>query len=146
MTFVERGRRAPFSQVGDWVVVSPWVEPTGKAAYWALEAMTWRENEPGSGNARDADPSREALAEVLGFSRAQSVDRYLEQLVSINAIDRIARPGYTTRYVVHQTPPDDYDGVRSMAEWHRQRARRKEAEAAARASAAAEANGQVATT
>lgn len=128
MTFAERGRRAPFSQVGDWVVVSDRVEPTAKAIYWALEAMTRRDHEDGGTQSRLADPSRETLAEMFGFSRPQSIDRYLDQLLAINAIDVKITPGHPSRYVVHQTPPDGYEGARSMGEWHIRRRRRKEAE------------------
>ncbi|MEU1221263.1 hypothetical protein [Streptomyces microflavus] len=114
------GRRAPYSATPDWVVIHPDVEAQGKALYCVLNAHV---------NISKGDglcwPSRLTMAEMLGYSRPQSMDKYLKQLEAIGAIDieDWPRPNGAKgkRYTVHQTPPDDFDGITTVSQWHKRR-------------------------
>ncbi|MEU0857433.1 hypothetical protein ABZ352_18615 [Streptomyces griseofuscus] len=121
------GRKAPYSRIPDWVTLHPDVEPQAVAVYCVLAAHV---------NISRSDslvwPSRLAMAEMLGYSRPQSVDKYIKQLEAIGAIDTedFTRPNGAKgkRYTVHETPPDDFDGVHTLAAWYK---RRRDALAAA---------------
>ncbi|WP_440072230.1 helix-turn-helix domain-containing protein [Streptosporangium sp. OZ121] len=126
---VTAGRRAPFTQLGDWVVLGD-IDCQAKALYWALAMHV---------NQQRGDftvwPSREALAEILGYSRPQSVDRYIDQLVELGAIDvyeQRVSGGLRGRHVyeIHQTPPPGYAGLISSADFHQARKARLAAEKA----------------
>jgi hypothetical protein len=113
----ELGRRAPYSQVGDWVMLSG-VDPKASALYWFLYAHV---------NQKRGDsevwPGKEIQAVFMKLSRGDKVDPYLKQLVGINAIEirreRMAN-GMRTRnkYTIHQQPPEGYAGPRSMKDWY----------------------------
>lgn len=117
---VTRGRKAPFARVADWVTVHPDVEAQGKALYLVLAAHVNMERGDGL-----VWPSRLAMAEMLGWSRPQTVDKYIKQLEAIGAIDTddFIRPNGAKGklYTVHETPPDNYDGITSVSEWHNRR-------------------------
>ncbi|MGC4951020.1 hypothetical protein ACLQ2N_33120 [Streptomyces sp. DT224] len=125
------GRKAPFSMVPDWVSLYPAskshpqyagkiVSATAKFIYNVLAMHV---------NVTRGDsacwPSRKTIAQILGFSREQSVDPYLDQLDEADIIDRepITRPNGArgVRYIVHQTPPDGYKGDHSLDEYYRRR-------------------------
>ena len=133
---IAAGRRAPFTQLGDWVALSG-VSPQAQAIYWHLSMHL---------NQQRGDfevwPTRATLARWCGYSREQSVDRYLDELVELNAIEVYQRrygTGMRRRnvYVVHQQPPEGYTGPRSLQEWYaRERARVAESSVASSASSA----------
>lgn len=125
------GRKAPFSMVPDWVTLYPGskahhqyagkvLSATAKAVYNVLAMHV---------NVSRGDsacwPSRKTIAQILGFSREQSVDQYLDQLDEADAIDRepITRPNGAkgVRYIVHQTPPEGYEGEQSVGEHYKHR-------------------------
>ncbi|MGA5411545.1 hypothetical protein ACPCSC_30360 [Streptomyces lavendulocolor] len=125
------GRKAPYSMIPDWVTLYPAskshplyqgrsLSPTAKAVYNVLAMHV---------NVARGDsacwPSRKTIAQILGFSREQSVDQYLDQLDEADAIDRepITRPNGAkgVRYIVHQTPPDGYEGEQSVGEHYKNR-------------------------
>ncbi|THJ75382.1 helix-turn-helix domain-containing protein [Candidatus Frankia alpina] len=110
------GRRAPFTQVGDWVVLAS-ISMQAKTIYWMLSAHVKRRD-------RAAWPSRESLAEWCGFGQARSVDRYLAELVDLGAIEIYrtrSADGLRTRnrYTVQEYPPDGYQGLMSFDAYHR---------------------------
>ena len=115
------GRRAPFTQVGDWVMLAN-IRHASKVLYWALSAHI------NSGRRREGDtdvwPTQEALAQMLGYSRADKVRPLLEELVAIDAIEiqkvPVPKGGNRERsiYTVHQTPPPGFVGLESLAEFH----------------------------
>lgn len=114
---VAAGRRAPYTQLGDWVALSG-VSAHAKALYWHLSMHV---------NIERGDfevwPSRETLAEWCGFTKTSSVDRYVAELAAIGAVEvRVRRyaNGMRTRnrYVIHQAPPAGHTGPRSLAEWY----------------------------
>ncbi|MER6232565.1 hypothetical protein ACFUC2_05215 [[Kitasatospora] papulosa] len=125
------GRKAPFSMIPDWVTLYPGskaspqykgkiLSPTAKAVYNVLAMHV---------NVSRGDsacwPSRKTIAQILGFSREQSVDQYLDQLDEADALDRepITRPNGAkgVRYVVHQTPPGEFEGEQSVGEHYKHR-------------------------
>ncbi|MEU7228951.1 hypothetical protein [Streptomyces chrestomyceticus] len=125
------GRAAPFSMVPDWVTLYPGskshpkyrgkiLAPQAKAAYNSLlmhvnvtrgDSACW--------------PSRLTIADILGFSREQSVDQYLDQLDDADAIDRepFTRPNGAKgiRYIVHQMPPAGFEGDTSVGQYYKRR-------------------------
>lgn len=120
---IASGRRAPFTQLGDWVALSG-VSDHAKALYWHLSMHVSQKRDD-----FEVWPTRETLADWCGFSRAQSVDRYIDELIEINAIEKFTRTygnGMRRRnvYVVNQVAPDDYAGPKSLKEFY---ARRREA-------------------
>ncbi|MER7937818.1 MULTISPECIES: hypothetical protein [unclassified Streptomyces] len=117
---IVRGRKAPYTTVPDWVSIHADLDPQAKALYNVLAAHV--------NTSRDDTlvwPTRLSLAEMLGFSREQSVDKYIKQLVAVGAIDteEIRRPNGSkgVLYTVHQTPPGDYDGPQTLSAWYARR-------------------------
>ncbi|WP_404871073.1 hypothetical protein ACI1MP_38010 (plasmid) [Kitasatospora griseola] len=109
------GRRAPFTQVGDWVLLSG-VCPEALALYWGLSAhisVTRDDNE--------VWPGLRTLARILQLKKPEQVARYMLQLEIIGAVEVFrSKLGLVRRnkYVVHQTPPASYRGPQSMAIWY----------------------------
>jgi hypothetical protein len=118
--------RNPFTQVGDWIVLSG-ISHKAVRLYWLLSMHL---------NASRGDrlvwPSRATLAAMMGLADPKSVDSALKELVEIGAVVIIKRRYKGTkewlpnRYIVKENPPADYKGLRSNAEFY---ARRKEAQA-----------------
>ncbi|MGW1170700.1 hypothetical protein [Streptomyces sp. NPDC002550] len=112
---VSLGRRAPFTQVGDWVLLSG-ADSDARTLYWALSAHlnTSRDD-------NEVWPGLLTLARILGLKKPENVSKYMLQLEVIGAIEVIrSTTGLVrrNRYIVHQTPPVDYCGPRSMADWY----------------------------
>jgi hypothetical protein len=114
------GRKAPWTIVPDWITLHDDLEPQAKAVYGVLAMHV-------NVQAKDdaAWPSRKMIAEMLGWSREQSPDKYIKQLEAAGAIDTepMTRPNGAKgkRYIVHQTPPPGYTGPTTVAEWYRRR-------------------------
>lgn len=138
------GRRAPFSQVGDWILLAP-ISKQAKLLYWALKAHV----NTSRGDSK-AWPSQDMLAELLGFAPIKDDDAqrrdgrkirpYLKELQAIGAIE--AKPGrryagqmrQRTVYLIHEEPPPDYEGMTRLDQFHKSRKLRiAKAEAAKRA-------------
>lgn len=136
---VQAGRRAPYTQVGDWVLLAP-VSRQAKLLFWALSAHV---------NTTRGDtevwPTQSMLAELMDFAPIKDdpaelrdgrrVRPFLKELVDIDAISvRKVRSRGRMRersiYVINMTPPPDYDGLTSLQEFY---TRRKERIAAAEA-------------
>lgn len=123
------GRRAPFAQVGDWVLLAA-VRAPAKTLYWALSAHI---------NASRDDtvvwPTQDMLAEILGLRRGDKVKTYLDELVNINAVEVRKSRRYSTgmrersTYIVHQSPPSGFTGLGSLQEFYTERKARIDAEA-----------------
>jgi hypothetical protein len=112
---IQVGRRAPFTQVSDWVLLAP-IRTTAKALYWALSAHinTGR-------NDTAVWPTQDMLAEILGLSRGDKVKTYMDELVAIDAVSvRKFRAGMRERsiYTVHQTEPTGHAGLVSLKEFY----------------------------
>lgn len=123
---VQVGRRAPYSQVGDWVLLAP-IRPHAKTLYWALSAHI--------NTSRDDTrvwPTQDMLAEILGLSRGDKVKPYMDELVAIDAVAvRKARYAGGLRersvYTIHQSPPEGFAGVASLKAFYAARKARIEA-------------------
>lgn len=114
---VGAGRRAPFTQLGDWVALSG-ISSHAKALYWHLSMHLNMER-----GDFEVWPSRAALAEWLGIKKVAGIDRYLDELTQLGAIETHRRRYMggmraRNRYIIHQTPPDGYTGPRSLSEWY----------------------------
>ena len=107
------GRRAPFSQLGDWVNLSG-IASAAKDAYWVMFMHAFNEGDI-------VQSPREVLALLSGAKQSRTVDPYIRQLEAIGA-SSVARHRpdkelkARNRYTVHQTPPTAYDGPRSIAD------------------------------
>ena len=94
---VAAGRRTPYTQLGDWVLLSG-AEPEARTLYWALASHSTTQD------AREqAGPSVRTLARILGVRKPDNVARFMLQLEVIGAVD-VIRPTNTlnrhNRYVV----------------------------------------------
>ena len=128
---IKLGRRAPYTQVGDWVMLAKIRQPA-KVLYWALSAHINNDRR------RDGDtevwPTQEQLAEMLGYSRADKIRPFLADLVAIDAIEIRKEPvaGGGNReksiYTVHQTPPAGWTGFETLARFHADWKARKDSE------------------
>lgn len=120
---IRAGRRAPtFVMTPEWVIVAG-LTPQAQALYTTLLAHVNRQRGDGI-----AWPGMDALAELLGYKRRQSVRPYLDELADVGAIDIKVRPSRTGRhnvYVVHEVPPAEYAGVVSLAEHYAARRARR---------------------
>ncbi len=102
---LRRGRTAkPWTQVHDWVGLAPGVEPAAHSLYVKLKMFL---------NVDRGDsvcwPGKDTLAELMGFARADSLDRYLDQLRAVGAIDVeiLGVPG-RCYYTLHDEPAEAY--------------------------------------
>lgn len=69
-------------------------------------------------------PKRKAVAELAGFDKISSVDRYNRELVTLKAIELRARYGpngaqIANAVIVHETPPPGYTGPVSLTDYYR---------------------------
>ncbi|MFF9409860.1 hypothetical protein ACF1B0_30700 [Streptomyces anandii] len=112
---VSLGRRAPFTQVGDWVLLSG-VDSDARTLYWALSAHLNASRED-----NEVWPGLLTLARILGLKKPENVSKYILQLEVIGAVEVLrSSTGLVrrNRYIVHQTPPAGYSGPQSMADWY----------------------------
>ncbi|MGW4125603.1 hypothetical protein [Nocardia sp. NPDC004711] len=135
----------PFSMLGDWVMLALQANKVRHPAlslYWALCAHL-NANRAKKGD-RKVWPTQDTLAEMLGYSEGKKIKPYLRELVAINAIEIITEPvpggGYRVHsyYVIHKSPPPDYDGPESLQDFYDDLKARQEAARAAAEAAAAE--------
>ncbi|MEZ0095613.1 hypothetical protein [Streptacidiphilus sp. EB129] len=111
------GRRAPFTQVGDWVLLSG-VGCEARTLYWALSAHLNASRED-----NEVWPSLLTLARIIGLKKPENVSKYMLQLEVIGAVEVIRTTAglkRRNRYIVHQAPPPGYRGPQSMADWYAQ--------------------------
>lgn len=111
------GTRVPFTMVGDWVLLSD-LSVHAKLLYSLLQAHV-----NVSDKGRRVWPSRENLAAWMGFSRPQSVDRYLDELEIAGAIEKEQQRtgrGMKTRniYIVHGEAPPGLDTPTRFADYY----------------------------
>ncbi len=112
---VALGRRAPFSQVGDWVLLSG-ADNDARTLYWAFVAHV-----NVSRDDNEVWPGLVSLARILGLKKPEGASKYLLQLEVIGAVEVIrSTSGLVSRnrYIVHQTPPRGYRGPQSMSAWY----------------------------
>jgi hypothetical protein len=120
---IETGRAAPkFTMAYDWVALIPGLSHQAKALYWHLAMHVNIES-----GSRSVWPSRQTLAELMGFSRPQSVDKYLDELHAVGAIT-IVREQHrddggldSHTYLVHQMPPEGHEGAVTLDEFYKRR-------------------------
>lgn len=112
-----------YVRVPEWVVLAG-LSPQALALYTVLL---------GHVNRRRGDdiawPSMNLLADVLGFSKRQSVIRYLNELAGRGIVEvetTASATGRRNQYTVHRDPPEGYSGVPSFTEFHRDRQAAKE--------------------
>ncbi|MFF4344863.1 hypothetical protein ACFY00_33685 [Kitasatospora sp. NPDC001540] len=109
------GRRAPFTQVSDWVLLSG-VDCEARTLYWALSAHLNASRED-----NEVWPSLLTLARIIGLKKPENVSKYMLQLEVIGAVEVIRTTAglkRRNRYIVHQTPPAGYSGPQSMGDWY----------------------------
>lgn len=143
---IKQGRRAPYTQLGDWVMLAPTsiVRHPAKVLYWALSAhLTVRQDGEGTPAELRVNPTLEMLAELLGYSRKDKLLPYLDDLVALGAIEvdteLVVGEGNRRRntYTIHQSPPEEYEHYESLGEFYRAYRKTKAAERAARKAARA---------
>ncbi|MGW7702551.1 hypothetical protein ACWGKU_29470, partial [Kitasatospora sp. NPDC054768] len=112
---VALGRRAPFSQVGDWVLLSG-ADNDARTLYWGMVAHV-----NVSRDDNEVWPGLTSLARILQLKKPEGVSKYMLQLEVLGAVEVIrSTSGLVSRnrYIVHQTPPRGYRGPQSMAAWY----------------------------
>lgn len=95
---VQTERRVPFTMVGDWVLLSK-LSPMAKLLYALLQAHVNVSDDTGK-----VWPSRDTLAEWMGFDQARSVGKYIDELEAFGAIRKEQRRtsgGLRTRNVYY---------------------------------------------
>ncbi|MEU2076637.1 hypothetical protein [Streptomyces sp. NPDC013489] len=110
------GRRAPFSQLGDWVLFSG-VDSDARTLYWGLSAHI-NTSERGD---TEVWPGLASLARILQLKKPENVAKFMLQLEVIGAIEVVrTMVGLVrrNRYIVHQTPPASHVGAKSTSEWY----------------------------
>lgn len=112
--------------VPHWLIMSG-VSPGAIALYAAVKTV--------------ADPDNIArihltpLARMIGFSRYDKIRRFLRELTVVGALS-VLRPASRAlgEYLVRDTPPEGYEGPRTVAEW-REALRRVDVDAEGEAAA-----------
>ncbi|MFG2775315.1 hypothetical protein [Streptomyces sp. NPDC048350] len=109
------GRRAPFTMVGDWVLLCG-ASTDARTLYWSLSShinVTRDDTE--------VWPGLVTLARLLQLKKPEQVARYMLELEVIGAVDVMrSQAGLVrrNRYVIHQTPPAGYSGAQSLGQWY----------------------------
>jgi len=103
-----RGRRAPYAQIGVWVILAPISSYAGRV-YDILVAHV---------NSTRGDhcawPTQETMAMVMGCSQP-TISRAVKELCELGAIEKVGTmPSGQYLYLVHETPPDGYAGLVSI--------------------------------
>lgn len=109
------GRTAPFTMVAEWVMVAP-INGQAKALYTVLQGHVNTARNDGR-----AWPGMDNIAELLGYSRRQSVLPYLKELVALGAVEVVVEKtpkGRRNTYLVHATPPPGYQGLLTYADFY----------------------------
>lgn len=109
------GRRAPFTQLGDWTLLSG-ASREARELYWALSAHI-----SVSRDDTEVWPSLKTLARIVGVKKPDNLTPYMLELEVLGAVEVIRSGGgirSRNRYVVHQTPPPGYRGVYSLGDWY----------------------------
>lgn len=120
---IQAGRRAPYTQLGDWVLLAP-IRNQAKVLYWALSAHI-----NVSRDDTEVWPTQDMLAELLQLSDGRKIRPYLKELEAIDAV-KIRKVRYNgsmrTRniYVVHQSPPQEFEGQEKLADFYKERKKR----------------------
>lgn len=134
---IVRGRRAPFTQVADWVNTHPDLKNNSKLLYALLSMHV---------NSSRGDnrvwPTQKMLARLMKLKQARSIKQYLDELVAAGAIEMelVTYAGKMRRrylYVVHETPPPGHPAPADLASWYAEE-KRKDAEKKAKTAAQAE--------
>lgn len=116
---IRAGRRADrFVQTPEWIVVAG-LSPQAQALYTALLAHVNHARGDGL-----AWPGMDVLAHLLGYKRRQTIRKYITELAALGALDVERVQKSTLRhniYRIHETPPAEYVGLRTMAEFYTQR-------------------------
>lgn len=109
---LKTGRRSPHVVVGEWVLLAA-ISPGAKVLYCLLMAHVNHERGDSI-----SWPSQPRLAQESGCSQP-SINRYVAELVALGAIDKHPplAPGDNCTYVIHETPPNGYDGRLSVTEF-----------------------------
>lgn len=90
------GTRVPFTMVGDWVLMST-LSVQAKLLYALLMAHVNVQD-----GTRKVWPARETLANWMGFSRPQSVDKYIAELSDFGAVTVVkTQHGLKTRHAYY---------------------------------------------
>ena len=124
---ITSGRTFPFSQPGDWVALAP-ISPGAKATYVILCGHVRF-----TGSPADAEcwPTLTTIGELIPRpngkpTTSETVSSWVKELETLGAINvRETRSNHGRRkhFMVHQMPPDGYEGHRSYSEFYA--ARRK---------------------
>jgi hypothetical protein len=100
-----RGRTAtPWTDAHDWVGLAATVEPAAHSLYVRLKMHL---------NQKRGDtvcwPGKDSLAEMMGFAKAETLDRYIAQLEAVGAVD-VEKRGVPARcyYRLNEVPADRY--------------------------------------
>jgi hypothetical protein len=109
---VESGRGdLQYAQVPAWLMFA--VSPQALTCYMMLKLCV----RPGS---TQAAPTRDHLARALGLKKAESVDKYRDELASVGAMSmRTVRRGMQQRtiYTLNWSPPENFNGPLTKREW-----------------------------
>ena len=86
---IKQGRRAPYTQLGDWVMLAPVsvVRHAAKVLYWSLSAHLTVKQDDDTPADLHVNPTLEMLAAMLGYSSGRKLLPYLDDLVALGAID-----------------------------------------------------------
>ena len=125
---VSGGRTFPFSQPGDWVALAA-ISAGAKATYLILCGHVQFIEGP----VDDFWPTLTTIGELISRPNGkpttpETVSSWvneLENLGAINVTETRTNNGRRKHYMVHQMPPDGYEGPRSYAEFYRARRKKR---------------------
>lgn len=117
--FARKGRRAPFTQVPEWVMLHPELSDTGYRVYCILLAHV--NGQKGDGRAY---PGQKAVGLMINRHRntiGKVINDELQPLGMVEVeVERYGTNSSRRRnvYIVHELPPEEYAGVDSITDWH----------------------------
>lgn len=116
---VRWGRRAhTFVPTPEWILVAG-LSPQAQALYTLLLAHVNRQRSDGV-----AWPGLDTLAQLMGYSRRQSVARYVRELADVDAVTVVVERTSTGRrnvYTVNEVAPTGYEKPVSLTEFYARR-------------------------
>lgn len=117
---IRRGRRSePFARIPQWILLAQ-ISRSAKLLH-AVLGMHANE-ERGDGRVW---PGLTICAQIMGYQHRQSLSRFVKELQQVGAIDVEEEPtqsGTRRVYIVHETPPDGYEGHVALTAFHKARA------------------------
>lgn len=111
-------RATAYTVLHDWVRLSG-ITAQAVSLYWAIKMHVYYL----AGDKVVEDVTTDTLAQLCNLGRGDKVARYLRELENIGALETVRTGMYgVNAYLVHEDPPDGYQGPVTLKQWYEMQA------------------------